>query len=35
VTYFLEKKGWSVDELMRTKLTYEQATAQMRAYTKS
>lgn len=35
VTYFLEKKGWSVDELMRTKLTYEQAMALMRADIKS
>jgi len=31
VTYFLEKKGRTVDELMHTKLTYEQAMARMRA----
>jgi hypothetical protein len=30
VTYFLEKKGWSVDELMHTKLSYHQAMALMR-----
>ncbi len=35
VTYFLEKKGWTIDELMRTRLTYEQAMAQMRADTRS
>ena len=31
VTYFLEKKGWSVDELLRTRLTVDEALAQMRA----
>lgn len=31
VTYFLEKKGWSVDELLRTRLTFDEALAQMRA----
>lgn len=35
VTYFLERKGWSVDELMRTKLSYDEAMALMRADTKS
>ena len=31
VTFFLEKKGWSVGELLRTKLTFEQAMAVMRS----
>ncbi|HUN46679.1 MAG TPA: hypothetical protein VMU85_09165 [Stellaceae bacterium] len=31
VTYFLEKKGWSVEELLRTKLSFEEAWAMMRA----
>jgi len=31
VTYFLEKKGWTVDQLMRTTLSYDDAMAQMRA----
>jgi hypothetical protein len=35
VTYFLEKKGWSVDELLHSKLSYDDATALMRADTKS
>ncbi len=35
VTYFLEKKGWSVDELLRTKLTFGRAMAMMRADAKS
>jgi hypothetical protein len=35
VTYFLEKRGWSVDQLMQTRLTYEEATAMMRAEGKS
>lgn len=35
VTYFLEKKGWSIDELMHTRLSYDEATALMRADTKS
>ena len=35
VTSFLENKGWTVDQLMYTKLTYDQAMAMMRADTKS
>ncbi len=31
VTYFLEKQGWSADELLRTKLTFDEAMALMRA----
>jgi hypothetical protein len=31
VTYFLEKKGWSVDQLLQTKLTEDEANALMRA----
>ena len=34
VTYFLEKKGWSVDQLLQTRLTEDEATAIMRADTK-
>jgi hypothetical protein len=30
VTYFLEKKGWSVEELLRTRLSFEEASAMMR-----
>jgi hypothetical protein len=35
VTYFLEKKGWSVDARLHTKLNYDDATALMRTDTKS
>ncbi len=35
VTYFLEKQGWTVDELMHTRLSYDQATALMRKDTKN
>jgi len=31
VTYFIEKKGWSVDQLLRTRLTEDEASAIMRA----
>ena len=31
VTYFLEKKGWSVEQLLNTRLTDDEATAIMRA----
>lgn len=31
VTYFIEKQGWSVDQLLQTRLTEEEATAIMRA----
>ncbi len=31
VTYFIEKKGWSVDQLLQTRLTEDEATAIMRA----
>jgi hypothetical protein len=31
VTYFLEKKGWAVDQLLQSRLTEEEATAMMRA----
>lgn len=31
VTYFLEKKGWSVDQLFQTRLTEQEADALMRA----
>jgi hypothetical protein len=31
VTYFIEKKGWTVQQLLDTRLTIEQATAIMRA----
>jgi hypothetical protein len=35
VTYFLEKRGWPVDQLLHTKLSYDDATAIMRADNKS
>jgi hypothetical protein len=35
VTYFIEKKGWSVDDLLRTRLTFDEAMAMMRADAKS
>lgn len=31
VTYFIEKKGWTVDRLLRTRLTAEEATTMMQA----
>jgi hypothetical protein len=31
VTYFLERKGWSIDELLRTKLSFEDALVLMQA----
>jgi hypothetical protein len=31
VTYFVEKKGWSVDQLLKTRLTEDEATTIMRA----
>ncbi len=31
VTYFLERKGWSVEDLLRTTLSFEEASAIMRA----
>jgi hypothetical protein len=31
VTYFIEKKGWSVDQLLQTRLTEDEATEIMRA----
>ena len=31
VTFFIEKKGWSVDQLLQTRLTQDEATAIMRA----
>jgi len=31
VTYFLEKKGWSIEQLLQTRLTYEAANAILRA----
>jgi hypothetical protein len=31
VTYFMEKKGWSVDHLFETRLTEDEANAVMRA----
>jgi hypothetical protein len=34
VTYFLERKGWSVDRLLATRLTEAEATALMRADTR-
>jgi hypothetical protein len=34
VTYFLEKKGWSVDQLLQTRLTDDEANAIMRTDTK-
>ena len=33
VTYFLEKKGWRVDQLLQTRLTFDEAAAVMRADT--
>src|SRR6185295_9506826 len=33
VAYFLGRKGWSVDQLLQTRLTEEEATAIMRADT--
>jgi hypothetical protein len=30
VTYFIEKKGWSVDQLLQTRLTEDEATEVMR-----
>jgi hypothetical protein len=35
VTYFLEKKGWSVDQLLRSRLSYDDAMALMRADNKT
>jgi hypothetical protein len=35
VTYFLEKKGWSVDQLLRSKLSYDDAMALMCADSKT
>jgi hypothetical protein len=32
VTYFIEKKGWPVDELLQTRLTEEEATEIMHAH---
>ena len=31
VTSFIEKKGWTVDRLLRTRLTADEATTMMRA----
>jgi hypothetical protein len=31
VTFFLERKGWSVDQLLNTRLTDEEANEMMRA----
>jgi hypothetical protein len=31
VTFFIEKKGWSVDQLLQTRLTEDEATEIMRA----
>ena len=31
VTYFIEKQGWSVDRLLQTRLTEDEATEMMRA----
>ena len=31
VTYFIEKKGWSVDQVLQTRLTKDEATTIMRA----
>ena len=31
VTFFLEKQGWSVDQLLKTRLTEDEADAMMRA----
>jgi hypothetical protein len=31
VTFFLERKGWSADQLLQTRLTEDEATAIMRA----
>jgi hypothetical protein len=31
VTYFIEKKGWSVDQILQTRLTEDEATTIMRA----
>jgi len=31
VTYFIEKRGWSVDQLLQTRLTEDEATEIMRA----
>jgi len=31
VTYFLEKKGWTVEQLLETKLTFEEAAKLMKA----
>jgi hypothetical protein len=31
VTYFIEKQGWSVDQLLQTRLTEDEANAVMRA----
>jgi hypothetical protein len=31
VTFFLERKGWSIDQLLRTRLTAEEADALMRS----
>ena len=31
VTYFLERKGWSVEQLLQTRLTEDEATEIMRA----
>jgi hypothetical protein len=34
VTFFIEKKGWSVDQLLQTRLTEDEATEIMRAATR-
>ena len=31
VTFFIEKKGWSVDQLLQSRLTEDEATEIMRA----
>ena len=31
VTYFVEKQGWSIDQLLHTRLTEDEATEIMRA----
>ena len=31
VTYFIERKGWSIDQLLQTRLTEDEATEIMRA----
>jgi hypothetical protein len=33
VTYFLEKKGWPMDQLLQSRLTEDEANAMMRADT--